>query len=417
MTSPDRLLPTTFLLCAAAWLCASAGVRLAGADTPWTMVLTPDNSFNFWILKDGQPLISNSSYGWGPGWSGFSGPASLSSAQRGSKGTLDLTAPWFNFVNVALHATATEPDTVVYQYQLAVSRAEKVMMLQNGFSLTAGAQHGSLVLTAEDGTEATCALPWPRIDALGDQKIKRIRFDITGFGALAIDISPACRLHHENNNLRVALIADQSVPGSSTVTLTYHFPGPVTFLTDDASVKSLIRPLAGPDWFPLAVESAPTALAATVSVTDMSSWLDAPAGKHGGVRMVGDHFELVDGTRIKFWGTNLAYADQCAPSKEWADATATRFARMGINGVRLHKFTEPAGAHGISDPNDATVFLAEGLDRLDYMCAQLKSHGIYFGMSHTYGFRVEPGNKAQLLDYEEIRRNTQGNTYALVNYA
>jgi len=417
MTPPVRPLLSTLILCAMAWLSSLPGARLVGADTPWTMVLSPDNSFNVWILKDGQPLLSTGSYGWGPGWSGFPGPASLSATTRGSAGTLECIAPWFNFVGVALHARATASDTVTYQYLLATTRARPVMMLETGFLLTPAAQHGSLVLTAADGSETTTTLPWPRVDLLSPQKIRRIRFDLTGSGAITVDISPACRLHHESNNLRVALIADRSVPGAALVTLTYHFPGAVTYLTDDQAVQSLIKPLAGPDWFPLTVKTDPAALAGVASITDMSSWLDAPAGKHGGVRMVGDHFECADGTHIKFWGTNLAYAGACAPSKPWAEATAARFARQGINGVRLHKFTEPAGAQGISDPNDATQYLAAGMDRLDYMCAQLKSRGIYFGMSHTFGFTVQPGNRDQLLDYDEIRRNAKGNTYALINYA
>ena len=86
----------------------------------------------------------------------------------------------------------------------------------------------------------------------------------------------------------------------------------------------------------------------------MNDWLDKPAGKHGGVRMVGDHFEFEDGTPVKFWGVNLSYGGGCAPEKKDAEFTAARYAKYGINGVRLHKFSYPKNQMGIGDLNDAT---------------------------------------------------------------
>ena len=56
---------------------------------------------------------------------------------------------------------------------------------------------------------------------------------------------------------------------------------------------------------------------------------------------------------------------------------------------------------------------AEGLDRLDYFWRKFKKHGVYFGWSHTYGFRVRPGNSGRCLAYDEIARNLHGNTYGL----
>src|SRR5581483_595195 len=49
--------------------------------------------------------------------------------------------------------------------------------------------------------------------------------------------------------------------------------------------------------------------------------------------------------------------------------------------------------------------------------ARLKENGVYFGWSHTYGFKVVPGNKKRLLAYDEIARNLNGNTYAFINFA
>jgi len=404
----SRCLPLLFVL--------SFLARLEAVDSAWTMVITPDNSFGFWVLKDDVPVLSNGMYGWGPKWGGLPGSAAPSSNTRGISGEMTLQADWTK-VKLKLHTLKDGDNSVSYQYEMKVDEEQPVLMLMQGLSLAGNMQKGQLVLTDNQDKDSTLPLPWPRIDLPGPELIKRITFKITDVGDISIDINPPCRLHHESNNLRIALAAEHTVKGTNTIDLTYHFPGRVSYICDTPGVNSFIKPLADADWYPLIEHNEPASLAQITSVTDMSSWLDAPAGKHGGVKMVGDHFELTNGTPIKFWGTNLAYASECAPAKPWAEATALRFARFGINAVRLHKFTSPAGSDGIGDPNDATKYLPAGLDRLDYMCSQLKSHGVYYGFSHTYGFVVEPGNKDKLLSYGEIMRNAQGNTYAMINYA
>jgi hypothetical protein len=170
------------------------------------------------------------------------------------------------------------------------------------------------------------------------------------------------------------------------------------------------EPLAGPDWFAWQ----PTSDHGP-SVIGFEDWLDKPAGKHGGVRMVGDHFEFTDGQRVKFWGTNLCYTG-CTPKKDEAESIAARFAKYGINGLRMHKFTYPNGM-GIGDPNDCTQMKADGLDRLDFFSKQLSDRGVYYGWSHTYGFTVVKGNAGKLLAYDEIMRFSKGGTGGLINYA
>jgi hypothetical protein len=59
----------------------------------------------------------------------------------------------------------------------------------------------------------------------------------------------------------------------------------------------------------------------------------------------------------------------------------------------------------------------KGLDRLDYFAAKLKERGVYFGWSHTFGFKVVPGDRERLLAYDEIAKSLHGNTYAFINFA
>ncbi len=147
----------------------------------------------------------------------------------------------------------------------------------------------------------------------------------------------------------------------------------------------------------------------------MSGWLESPAGQHGGVRMVGDHFEFEDGTPVKFWGVNLGNMD-CAPEKEDGRYWAERYAKYGINCIRLHKFTGTGWA-GIGHPEDSTEFDPESLDRFDYFCARLKKHGVYYGWSHTFHHSVRPADAEKLAAYDEIVEHRNGGTYALVNVA
>ena len=167
---------------------------------------------------------------------------------------------------------------------------------------------------------------------------------------------------------------------------------------------------AGPDWYPLqpVKDVGP-------SVIGLDTWLHKPAGAHGGVRIVGDHFEFTDGTRAKFWGTNLCYEAIC-PQAADADYTAARFAKYGVNSVRLHKFMD----NPVGDKDDGTQLKPEPLARMDYFTAALAKNGVYYTFSPFFGFHVGPGNRDQLLAYDEIvaaKNASLGMTYGLINYA
>ncbi|MGZ0657253.1 carbohydrate binding domain-containing protein [Coraliomargarita sp. W4R72] len=140
------------------------------------------------------------------------------------------------------------------------------------------------------------------------------------------------------------------------------------------------------------------------NVTSLSHLLDAPAGKHGFVRVEDGRF-ATDAGSIKFNATNLTGAANF-PSHEDADRLADRLARFGMNCVRLHYFDAPygnfrqtkeAGLYGIggslpgafsADPKVAIPFDPDELDRLDYLVAALKKRGIYVNINlHVARFK------------------------------
>jgi len=118
--------------------------------------------------------------------------------------------------------------------------------------------------------------------------------------------------------------------------------------------------------------------------------LDPPAGKHGFVKVKDGHFYFEDGTRAKFWGTNLCFS-ACFPSKEQAKMLADRIAFFGFNAVRLHQmdfYFEPKGIFEDTNPENSdpqskttTVLSKKQLDRLDYLIFQLEKRGIYIDMN------------------------------------
>ncbi len=108
------------------------------------------------------------------------------------------------------------------------------------------------------------------------------------------------------------------------------------------------------------------------NVTNVSDWIERPAGKHGFVR-VEDGRLVTDAGPIRFWATNFCF-DACFPEQEQAERAAARLARLGINCVRMHHMD--ARSIWGNSPDKLTID-PKMLDRLDYLIYQLKQHGIY----------------------------------------
>ncbi|MCG3146657.1 MAG: hypothetical protein PCFJNLEI_00091 [Verrucomicrobiae bacterium] len=110
---------------------------------------------------------------------------------------------------------------------------------------------------------------------------------------------------------------------------------------------------------------------ASTNIVNVSDWLVKPAGQDGFVVARDGHF-YAGKRRVKFFGVNLV-APAVFPTHADADKIAARMAKFGINCVRFHHMDSegwsPLLKGGQLDP--------AALDRLDYLIAQLKRHGIY----------------------------------------
>jgi hypothetical protein len=382
----------------------------ASAAEPWGAVIDPDNSLSFSFLRADRPVFQVGLGGWGPKWAWVG----VDAHEKADGKRLSARAPFVvnkdrgEVIDVGFEAWQPAARQVAFRYDLESDRDVPLTMLMAAVSFQGQGSEGTLTLTHAEGKPTKMALPVRGIRSAPETTQAEFAFDKGGTVTMTLD--PPCPVGFDNG-MRVVLASETFRKGKRSVTLTLSFPDDVTFYATQADLDKLSKPLAGPDWF--AFQPAKEVVEGVIDVKD---WLDRPAGKHGGVRMVKDGFAFTDGTPVKFWGVNLSYTAS-APDKETADFTAARFARYGVNAVRMHKFSYPTNQSGIGDPNDSTRMDPKGLDRLDYFASKLKENGVYFGWSHTYGFHVGPGDAKRLVAYDEIAKNLQGNTYAFINFA
>ncbi len=111
---------------------------------------------------------------------------------------------------------------------------------------------------------------------------------------------------------------------------------------------------------------------------DMSFILEKNAGSHGFVHTEGENIYFADGTRARFWGTNVC-GEANFQTQENARILADRIARSGYNMVRFHHLDAMWAEPNIFGNSTTTRKLDEEyLDRLFYFMSLLKEKGVYF---------------------------------------
>ena len=113
---------------------------------------------------------------------------------------------------------------------------------------------------------------------------------------------------------------------------------------------------------------------------DASIYLDKPAGKHGVLKSAGESFVFEDGTKAKFWGTNLV-GDVCFPSRSDADKLA---ATIAVSGYNLVRFTDIDNGELTDDK----------LDKMSYFMKALKERGVYVYISLAAKFDADENHSS-----------------------
>jgi hypothetical protein len=121
------------------------------------------------------------------------------------------------------------------------------------------------------------------------------------------------------------------------------------------------------------------------NASSVAHLLDAPAGKHGFIRVESGRLAN-DAGPVRLNATNLTGAANF-PTHEQADRLAARLARFGINCVRLHHMDTYWKWLGIiaDDPTTQRNFDPAQVERLDYMIAAFKKRGIYVNINLHVG--------------------------------
>jgi hypothetical protein len=148
------------------------------------------------------------------------------------------------------------------------------------------------------------------------------------------------------------------------------------------------------------------------SPVDVSYLLDAPAGKHGFVRVQDGHLVTGDGERIRFWGVNVtdwSRGSRQIPSKEDAPLWAATLARFGVNSVRF-QFLDLQVPRGLIKSGDNTRSLdPEQLDREDFFISQLEQRGIYIDFNLLVGRPFSEGDGVH--DAKLLHQGAKGTSF------
>lgn len=132
---------------------------------------------------------------------------------------------------------------------------------------------------------------------------------------------------------------------------------------------------------------------ATPGVTDFSS-LNPPieAGSRVTVDAQG-HF-AVNGRRVRFLGMNFAGDSPFMPTNK-ADGVAARLAKFGVNNVRFHHldatWATGGGLLNYTATSSRNIRAAQ-LERLHFLVARLKAHGIYANINLLVGREYRSGD-------------------------
>ena len=237
-----------------------------------------------------------------------------------------------------------------------------------------GASAGRYELVYADGTKAAVALQSGRdvFDWWDPQDRARVAVGWEGgnpqHGPVGLGVFPLANPQPDKAIQEVRAVSAGGDPVLMLVAITTS-DGPAVL--SPRPVRYEFTDTAG--WYEFAFPADDTNLDAI----DLTGFLDAPAGKHGflSVRDNG-HFYFADGTRVRFWGTNIC-GPSAFPAKSDAPALAGRLAKYGVNLLRIHAVDGRWGRLIDYTQGDSRHLNAEALDRLDFFFAELRKRGIY----------------------------------------
>jgi hypothetical protein len=236
-----------------------------------------------------------------------------------------------------------------------------------------GLQGGSVLLTNTSGETSHLPLPLKIKNTSNSQSIQFL--DKQGQTKLTLNFSPAASMHIDGG-VRIKLAEENIQDGvkyQQKITLTA--PQAIRFFSQP---NKLPAQFDHSTWFPFTPNNT-----AEKSQIGMHDWISNPKKP-----------------AKKIWGTNVEYI-HVAPTKRNAKIRTNFFAKYGINGVRLHKLTNP-GWEGLGSEDSASTYDPKKMARFDYWLYELSQSGITYGFSPIWDLKVMAGDKDRLVAYDEM---------------
>jgi hypothetical protein len=250
-------------------------------------------------------------------------------------------------------------------------------------------------------------LPYPAPPRWGKAGVKAVLLRTAKGEATRFSFDPALFLHSDNAEIRLFTQREGKTPAGETMTqtMTIELPGRMSFEPEN-------RWLDTSEWFRYENEDD----FSPGSVIGVEDWLDKPAGKHGWLEVRGDDFAFADDTEARFFGTNISWDDMACPHEE-ADKWNDRWAKHGVNLVRLHKFINHGWA-GILTEEDHMVPDPEEIKLFDYYHASARKRGVYTAWSAVFHMKLTPADRERVRHYDEVlAARKDGDVLGLINIA
>jgi hypothetical protein len=215
--------------------------------------------------------------------------------------------------------------------------------------------------------------------------------------ARADGVPPGGVQRNQEDNIRTAFDAGRAAPGPRRISDPVESPegGQVTPPHEERS-----GPTRTSGWFR-------NALTWDGSPVDLSYLFAAerPAGRHGFLRVDGDHVVFEDGTPARFWGSNLAADALFNTPRETVPRQAHRMAKLGFNLMRIVHIDAPWCQPNIfgRDRGDTRHLDPRALDSLDWWIKCMKDEGIYVWLELVYLRTLTPGDGVAI-GFDEIQR-------------
>ncbi|MCW8131944.1 MAG: cellulase family glycosylhydrolase [Planctomycetota bacterium] len=413
----------TLLFLALGVLGAAAAVCAEDEPPPaWTVVLTDGGC----TLAYNGAIVSSASYmSWGPNWKWTGG--SYANTAKDLKARAFTGAYDFGGKKVSMKGAVRleEGRKVVMEFESTSGEALDLtgIALVQEFSLAPAPYARELVFFYPEGKTSPAKIPDEKagpVVAVADEALKAQ--PITGWsweiGGAKIEahFSEPLKATFEDQRgedknryaIRQFFVGDKKPAGTQKMTITYVLPEGVA-VADRIGVG--FDPVERSTWFTGAFDW-------QESPVDLRFLNDHKPGEKGFVKIEGEHFVYPDGTRARFWGTNVAAGALFGKSKEAMAKQAERLAKLGFNLIRIHHQDSAWVGRNIYKKDAATTaeYDLEALDAMDYFIAACIQEGLYIHFDMHVGRTFRPGdNIPGFAEMTAKTRKGEGKGYCFFN--